>query len=182
MALFRLLSTGPTSEILHQNRAQIQLKARDNARTPLQWDDSPHGGFTQPTVTPWMRANPDYAICNAANQIDDGDSVYHYWAQCLALRREYKDVLVYGTFRLIDEEHVAIFAYEKRLHGRRAVVVLNWSSGATEWYVPTNARPVIKHGTLLQSNYSRGRLGLVDGKLTLEPWEAVVVFEEGSLL
>jgi ribose 1,5-bisphosphokinase PhnN len=129
-----------------------------------------------------MRANPDYAVCNVATQVDNQDSVYHYWASSLALRREYKDVFVYGTFRLVDEEHTAVFAYEKKAHRSRVVVALNWSSDKVRWQAPTNVRSVIEHGILLQSNYSRTQVGLADGAMSLEPWEAVVIFEENSLL
>ena len=158
--------------------AEVQLKARDHARTPVQWADAPHGGFS--TVEPWMRANPDYAVCNAAAQTADADSVFRYWAGMLALRREYRHVLVYGSFQLLDEDHPAVFAYERRSQRVRIVVVLNWSGEQVDWRAERGLP--LDRGVLLRSNYARDALCVVDGAVRLSPWEAAVVLEEDCAL
>jgi hypothetical protein len=129
-----------------------------------------------------MRANSDYTICNAAAQIHNQESVYNYWASIIALRREYKDVIVYGSFQLIDEENPAVFAYERKFQRKRVLVALNWSSRSLDWEVPQNATGAFEHGHLLRSNYSRAQVRLMNGVMNLSPWEAVVVLEENSLL
>ena len=103
----------------------FQKKARDHARTPVQWSAAPHAGFT--TGAPWMRANDDYAQgWNVAAEAQDPDSVWRFWRRALALRRQH-DVLVYGDFRLLLPEHAQVFAFTRSLHGATALVVLNFS-------------------------------------------------------
>jgi oligo-1,6-glucosidase len=97
-------------------RKVLQRKARDNARTPVQWDSSPHAGFTSPSATPWMRVNDDYK-----NEL----SVHAFWKKALANRKEYKSVLIYGDFQLVDETHELIFAYKRSNTKNTWVVVLN---------------------------------------------------------
>ena len=89
----------------------IAFKARDNARTPMQWDDSPNAGFT--SGTPWIMVNPNYPTLNAAAQEADPDSVLQYFRRLIRLRREsrWKDAVVYNRFTLLDPEDEHIFAY-----------------------------------------------------------------------
>ena len=77
-----LLEGVPPEEALRT----IQLESRDNARTPMQWDSSPHAGFT--TGTPWLQVNPNYTKINAAAQERDPCSILHFYRRLIALRRE----------------------------------------------------------------------------------------------
>lgn len=86
----------------------IYAKGRDNGRTPMQWDGSEHAGFT--TGTPWIAVNPNYPDINAEQAVNDPDSIFHYYRQLIALRREH-DVTGYSGFRLIGEEDERVFAY-----------------------------------------------------------------------
>ncbi|KAK6541352.1 hypothetical protein TWF694_007166 [Orbilia ellipsospora] len=117
---------------LAQYRIEYQKKARDNSRTPMQWSDSPHGGFmdAEGTAEPWIKTNPSYKIINAAQQEGDPESPLAFWQNVLRLRKEYVDLFVYGKFELVndtlnDEE---IFAYRRSYGKEEAVVVLNWSA------------------------------------------------------
>ena len=123
-----------------------------------------------------MRVNPDYALCNAAAQIADQGSVYKYWSSMLSLRLEYKDVLVYGTFNLIDEANPSVFAFERTSQRGRALIILNWSSQAVQWVVPLTSQYVIEQGSLMQSNYSREEIILQDDSIELFAWEAAVFY------
>src|SRR5690349_5291419 len=76
----------------------VHAKSRDNARTPMQWDDSQHAGFT--TVTPWINVNPNYKEINAANALADPNSVFYYYQKLIRLRRE-NPIIVYGAYDLI---------------------------------------------------------------------------------
>ena len=67
--------------------ASLMAKSRDNARTPMQWDDSENAGFT--TGTPWLKVNPNYREINAAAQTDDPDSVFSFYRRLIALRKEH---------------------------------------------------------------------------------------------
>ena len=107
--------------------ACIRAKGRDNARTPMQWDDTPNAGFT--TGTPWIRVNPNYPSIHVAAQESDPNSVLNYYRALIRLRRE-NPVIVYGDYRLALPEDPQIFAYERRLDDTRLLVLCNFSGEA----------------------------------------------------
>lgn len=150
--------------------AEIRLKSRDNARTPVQWDDSAYAGFS--TVEPWIPVHDDFASCTAASQINDKNSAYSYWAGILRLRKQYPQTLVYGSFELISEEHPDVFVYSRTSEEGRAVVVLNFRAKDTVWDVPSNIAAECKAGEVLLSNYVKERK--LEGSVKLEPLEAFV--------
>ncbi len=90
----------------------VRQTSRDNARTPMQWNAEPHGGFTK--GQPWLAVNPNYAEINAAAQLEDPDSVFQYHRRLIALRRQ-TSALVHGTYLDIDPEHEQVFAYTRTL-------------------------------------------------------------------
>ncbi len=102
----------------------IRSKGRDNARTPMQWDASPNGGFTD--RTPWIMVNPNAREINVAAAIRDPDSVLHYYRALLALRRE-RDVLRYGDFSLLLQEHPQVFAYARTFEGQQIRIYCNFT-------------------------------------------------------
>lgn len=102
----------------------IRSKGRDNARTPMQWDASPNGGFTD--GTPWIVVNPNAREINVAAAIRDPDSVLHYYRALLALRRE-RDVLRYGDFSLLLQEHPQVFAYARTFEGQQIRIYCNFT-------------------------------------------------------
>lgn len=178
-----MLSSSPAA--IQETLAQIQLKARDHARTPVQWSSAPHGGFTT-AAEPWMRANPDYQTCNAEAQIHDQGSVYNHWASLLAMRKKYKQLFVHGSFEIVDEENQAVFAYERvacESGGARALVILNWSEENAVWSVPSETRARFAHGRLVLGNCAREDVLLAEeGHLDLAPWEALVILDGNHTL
>ena len=90
----------------------LALRSRDNARTPVQWDDSPNAGFT--TGTPWIAVSPNYTAINAAAEAKDPGSVLNYYKQMIALRKSHLG-LVYGSFQPLAEDDPQIFAYRRTL-------------------------------------------------------------------
>ena len=102
----------------------VRSKGRDNARTPMQWDASPNGGFTD--GTPWIMVNPNVQEINVAAAIRDPDSVLHYYRALLALRRE-RDVLRYGDFSLLLHEHPQVFAYARTFEGQQIRIYCNFT-------------------------------------------------------
>lgn len=138
----------------------IYAKARDSARAPMPWDDSENAGFT--SGTPWMKLNSNYTEINAAAQIADEDSVFHYYRRLIRMRKEL-DVLIDGRFELLDADHEAVFAYTRDNGRQRLLVVCNF-------YENTIAYPVSGKGEdlkLLLSNYPEQEA--VD---VLRPYEA----------
>ncbi len=102
----------------------IWQKGRDNSRTPMQWSDELHAGFT--TGTPWLGVNENYKTINVKRQQNDPHSVFHFYKKMIRLRKEH-EVLVYGMYDLILENDQAIYAYTRTLGHEQAVVIVNLS-------------------------------------------------------
>lgn len=101
----------------------IYAKGRDNARTPMQWDDSVNAGFT--TGTPWIKVNDNYDKINAKSQVDDPDSIFSCYKKLVQLRKDYP-VFVDGKFTLLLEDDENIFAYSRKNEEKTMLVVCNF--------------------------------------------------------
>ena len=101
----------------------IYTKGRDNARTPMQWDDSANAGFT--TGTPWIKVNDNYDKINAKSQVDDPDSIFSCYKKLVQLRKDYP-VFVDGKFTLLLEDDENIFAYSRKNEEKTMIVVCNF--------------------------------------------------------
>jgi oligo-1,6-glucosidase len=153
----------------------VHAKSRDNARTPMQWDDTEHAGFT--AGTPWIKVNPNYKEINVSDALADPNSVFHYYKKLIQLRKE-NPVIVYGTYDLILDSHKRsspvdeeIYAFTRTLEGERLLVILNFSRNTPIFHLPENIS--FASTELLISNYD------VDSKediheITLRPYEARV--------
>lgn len=102
----------------------IYAKSRDNARTPMQWDDSHNAGFT--TGTPWIRCNPNYTMIHAKAQLIEEDSVFHYYQKLIHLRKT-EPVIREGSYEPFLEEDTDVFAYIRRLGRERILVICNFT-------------------------------------------------------
>ncbi len=102
-----------------------QITARDNGRTPIQWDNSPNAGFT--TGTPWLKVNPNYIEINVTEQENNPKSVLNYFRKMVRLKKE-NDVLIYGNYEIIAPEHPQIYAFTRTLASEKWLIVLNFSS------------------------------------------------------
>jgi oligo-1,6-glucosidase len=109
--------------------AALRVMSRDNSRTPMQWDDSPHAGFT--TGTPWLPVNPDHRQINAAAQVGVPGSVYEHHRHLIALRHE-EPAVVYGDFTLLLPDDEQLFAFTRRHEETELVVVANFSGRPAE--------------------------------------------------
>ncbi|KAF4121360.1 oligo-1,6-glucosidase, partial [Geosmithia morbida] len=113
--------------------SSYQKKARDNSRTPMQWDGSAQAGFTTGDK-PWMRVNDNYETVNAGSQVDDPDSVYHCYRQVLEKRKADREVFVYGDWALVDEPNESVFAYKRiAADGRTALIACNFTDKEVRW-------------------------------------------------
>ncbi|BAE65811.1 unnamed protein product [Aspergillus oryzae RIB40] len=167
-----ITSNAPQNTPLHEAcLAEYRLKSRDNARTPMQWDDSPNAGFS--SVRPWLPVHDDYQSLNALDQVNDKESVYHYWASVLRLRKAYPDVLVYGSFELLSPEHPDLFVYARMASSGRAVIVTNFRPHEVTWSVPEKA--FNSSGDVALSSYpGRTSHSLLQPTVTIKPFEAFV--------
>ena len=105
--------------------AALRHKSRDNARTPMQWDGSPHAGFTE--GEPWIPVNPNHIEINAAAQVDDPDSVFHHYRRLIALRHD-EPAVVHGSFRMLLPDHEQLYAFVREHDDTRLLVMANLSS------------------------------------------------------
>ena len=105
--------------------------SRDNARTPMQWNDGKNAGFSE--STPWMKVNPNYKEINVAAQEQEPDSVLAYYKKLIALRKspEYKEAFTYGTFTPVYEELDGIFAYLRKSGKQELLVACNFGEAET---------------------------------------------------
>lgn len=143
----------------------IRLKGRDNARTPMQWDDSENAGFT--TGTPWIGVNPNYRTINAKAALADEDSVFHYYQKLIALRKE-QPILVYGHYTLLEPDHESLYVYTRTLEEQKMLVICNFTKEEVSYEIPAE----FDGAQVLISNY--GRDG-AEGTITLKAYEALVL-------
>ena len=138
--------------------------SRDNARTPMQWDDSANAGFT--TGTPWIKVNSNYKTVNAKQQTTDPDSVFSYYKELIRLRHE-NDIIVYGEYELLEPQNEELFIYTRSWNNEQLMVLCNFTEkdivipAAVTAQIPADAQ-------ILISNYV-GNLESV-----LRPYEARV--------
>lgn len=122
---------GDNKEKMDKLMDNINLLARDHARSPVQWDDTENAGFS--TGKPWMRVNDNYKEINVASQVNDPNSLFSFWKQSLKIRKEYKDLLIYGSFKILDKENQKVFTYVKEAAGQKAYIVLNFTSESSKF-------------------------------------------------
>ncbi|RZL02091.1 MAG: hypothetical protein EOO62_22940 [Hymenobacter sp.] len=141
-------------------------RARDNARTPMQWSAAANAGFT--TGTPWLKINPNYPQVNVAAEDKNPESVLNYFRRAVAVRHAHQ-VLVYGKYQLLDADNPNIYAYTRTLGAEKALIVLNFSPEKHDWAMPTG---FTASGQPWLNNYPAFATG---STLALQPWQAVVV-------
>ncbi|MCI5648776.1 MAG: alpha-glucosidase [Fusicatenibacter sp.] len=145
----------------------INLRGRDNARTPMQWDDSANAGFT--TGTPWIKVNPNYTKINAMAQQKDPNSVFHYYQKLHRLRKE-EDVIVYGKYQLLEPESESLYVYTRTLEKDKLLVICNFTDQEVSYRIPeefSNGRILI--GNLREEGTS------AEETVQLKPYEAIVL-------
>lgn len=168
---------GNDTEALKKAREVLDTKARDHARTPMQWDASPYAGFCSENVKPWMRVIDDYRTVNTDFQTrfssEDDLSVLQYWKRGLANRKEHADAFVYGEYQTIDNaENGSVFAYLRT--GKKSgqwLIVLNFSGKNVAWSTPEE----VKVKGWMAGNYLKGKPDKpTNGVVTLRPWEGLL--------
>jgi len=142
-------------------------EARDNNRTPIQWDDSVNAGFNK-GAKPWLKINENYTTINAASQINDENSIYNFYKKLLSLRKsnEYVNTFVYGKFNEVSPEIKNIFAYIREDENHKVLVVTNMKDNHEKINLD------FKVNKTLLSNYNKEYDSL---DITLAPFEAFVV-------
>lgn len=149
----------------------LRRSSRDNARTPMQWDESENAGFTRPDATPWIMTHPDSRARNVRAQRREG-SLLEYYRSLTALRKDpvYGPVFVDGTFEEVVDAGRDALVYRRRLEDRQCLVACNFSGEEHGARLPHASWKVLLNNT-------RDVL-MREGTLFLQPWQAVVLAEE----
>jgi oligo-1,6-glucosidase len=158
-------------ELGHRSEAEIlgalAAQSRDNGRTPMQWNDSPHAGFT--SGEPWIQVNANYSMINAEAEQADAESVFSYYRRLIALRHEDPTVQS-GEFTMQLDDHPHVYAFTRSLDGDQLLVLGNFSPSdqlvdhGEEWSDPD----------LVIGNYPSPAM-TKKGAIVLRPWEAIVL-------
>ena len=146
----------------------ITYKSRDNARTPMQWDDSPQAGFT--AGSPWIPVNPNYREINAKAETADPSSVFHYYKKLIALRKE-NPIMVYGKYELLLEESEELFVYTRTLEQEKLLVVCNFTDKEVPFMIPGEfiGKPCLISN--LKNDYGKQ-------EIAVKPYEAFVLYKK----
>jgi oligo-1,6-glucosidase len=137
--------------------------ARDNGRTPFQWNNSKNAGFS--TGKPWLKVNDNYISINASIQEKDPNSVLNYFRTMVTLRKK-NPVLVYGKYKLVDADNPEIYAYTRELEDKKILIILNFSNKMAKIKTIYN----LKKSKILLHNYAVPSLNK-----SLKPYEALVL-------
>ncbi|WP_294388785.1 alpha-glucosidase [uncultured Clostridium sp.] len=156
------LSKGYTHDEIMES---IYAKGRDNARTPMQWDNSENAGFT--TGTPWLAVNKNYDEINAKQCLEDENSIFHHYRKLINIRKN-NDTIIYGDYTLLCPEDENIFAYTRELNGDKILVVCNFYDKE----VTFNFNGDFNHADILLSNYNDS--STLNERLKLRPYEAIM--------
>lgn len=160
----------PEAETMHA----IHKKSRDNARTPMQWDDSPHAGFTD--AEPWIKVNPNYREINVKQALADPDSIFHYYRKLIAIRKDCQ-AIIYGDYKLLLPLDTEIYAFVRSTEEEKLLVILNFFDGTPLFDWPEDLQT--EQRKLMISNYEPAPDEDVY-HLTLRPYEARVYLLEGN--
>lgn len=140
----------------------MKISSRDNGRTPMQWDTTTNGGFSN--SKPWLPTNENYKTINAAAQENDPNSCLNYFRKMTKLRKE-NEALIYGKYTLLDKDNADVFAYTRELNGKKLLVLLNFKNKTAT----VNTGLDLSKTKVLINNYTTAS---TDG--TLKPYEAVI--------
>ncbi len=164
-AFHELTAAGKVSE--QDMMRYINMRGRDTARTPMQWDSTANAGFTD--GTPWIKVNPNYTEINAKSQMEDPDSVFCYYQQLIRLRKQ-EPVIVYGTYELLEPDHESLYVYTRTLEEDKILVVCSFSEREVVYMLPEEFR----RGKVLLGNVRTG-ISAEEMSLCLKPYEALVI-------
>ncbi len=163
----RLAEGYSIEDILHS----INVKGRDNARTPVQWDDSEQAGFT--SGTPWLPVQPNKNDINIKEALENKESIFYTYKALVRMRKD-NPIVVWGEYKQLLPDHPTLFAYKRLYKGEEWVVVANMSEKELNGISLDSAKEV---ENIMISNYNRDDIDL--NNLFLKPYETVAVKLKG---
>ncbi|MEL7001756.1 MAG: alpha,alpha-phosphotrehalase [Bacteroidota bacterium] len=139
---------------------KVHQQSRDNARTPIQWNNELNGGFSD--ARPWLKVNPNYENINVASQENDTDSILNFYRQMIQFRKDHQ-TLVYGDFEDLTPNHPDLYVYRRWDEDHTYLVLLNFSENEHTYDA------VDGKADLLIGNYTDK-----EDTFFLRPWESKV--------
>lgn len=155
-----LLNAGKTPEEAFKI---IQVKSRDNSRTPMQWDDSVNAGFT--SGTPWLKAAKSYSEINVNNEIQG--PIFTFYQKLIALRKKLP-LIAEGSYKPAYEDSQQVYAFERQLGDEKLLVLNNFYSDP----ITVDVLPEYQNGEVLLSNYEVAQIAAV---VALRPYESLAI-------
>ena len=140
----------------------IRVIGRDNARTPMQWDETKNAGFSD--GQPWLAVNPNYEAINVQEALTNPDSIFYTYQKLIQIRKE-NSWLVQADFELLETAE-KVFAYIRKDGTRRFLVVVNLSGQEQDFQLNESIKSVLVANTNLPEQL---------GQITLHPWDAFCV-------
>lgn len=155
------------SGVSHEHMMQaIHENSRDNARTPMQWSNASHAGFSQ--VDPWIETNPNYGAINVEQALADQNSIFYHYQKLIQLRKAHP-AIVYGDFTPLFEDHDSVFAYLRKHQDETLLVINNFSETELNIDLPDALRN--QSVECLICNYEAKQY--LDVTLSLKPYESL---------
>ena len=151
--------------------ARISRTTRGNARTPVQWDNSPNAGFT--TGTPWMPVNPNYRTINAKAEILDRNSIFNHYRKLIAFRKNHP-VAVHGDYKEHYPDSRELYVFERNLDGKRLLVICSFTEKSVGFWAPEGFD--LSKGKLVLANYMENNMH--GNGFTMRPYETRVYYFE----
>lgn len=153
----------------------IHMKSRDNARTPMQWDESKNAGFSKADKT-WLKVNSNFRSINVARAKDNPDSVFYYYQKLIQIRHDYP-IITTGQYRLIDANNPNVFSYERIGNDNTLLVICSFAEKKIQYKVPDDLKK-LDHKVLI-SNGDQYEWD-TSGDVVLQPYAAVVYLIQGK--
>ena len=144
--------------------------SRDNGRTPFQWNAEINAGFT--TGTAWLKVNPNYTTVNVAVQENDPNSVLSYFKKLVALRKN-SPALIYGSYKLYDENNPNVFAYTRTFNAEKYLILLNFSDTKTDFILREDLKTFTK--PVLTNYTDTTAINFTGNTIYLQPWQSVIL-------
>ncbi len=153
-------------EDLNKYLPVVHIQSRDNARTPIQWDDSRNGGFS--SADPWLKVNPNHSKINIAAQEKDPDSILNFYRGLTKMRKEHL-ALVYGDYHEIQPEHLSVYAYLRTEETDKYLAVHNFSDVDIRFDSENN----LEGAEVIKNNYDA--ISLSNSIVALQPWQSLIL-------
>ncbi|MGN7174649.1 alpha,alpha-phosphotrehalase [Paenibacillus sp. FSL R5-0490] len=149
----------------------LKSKSRDNSRTPVQWNSTENAGFSD--GTPWIPVASNYREINAENALKDENSIFYHYKKLIQLRKQY-DIITYGDYELISEDHPDVFAYVRNGDNEKLLVVNNFYGKETSFTLPEHIQADEYKEEILLSNYKQSPSAAET--IQLRPYESVIYY------